>query len=286
VTSVERQPPLAVSLSVNDGIAAVVNNDQPLVIHVSLTNYEAQDAAMYNDSLKSRMEGLRKEAKEKDLDREELKKRLKALSDELKPVRAVRFGGQKTWTGFVELEVGGASGWRPCNWPTHLLSWSPDSEVAEVDADRMAYVELGVDPEEFAQVEKGPHALRVSVELLRGSATFSNQVTVEATGVETPAEVKSGEPFLTALASYWIKRGMKNRAKAFLTDEILRHPGYANLLVLAGDLLRSEGDLKGALALYQRALEAYRKKQHNATEQPEALIDRIQDIQLALLRGR
>jgi hypothetical protein len=287
VTSVERtEPPLAISLSVNDGITAVVNNNQPLLFHVSLTNYEAQDAVMHNESVKSRIEALRREAKEKDMDREELNRRLRELTEAVKPVRSIRFGGQSTWTGFIRLEVGDGRSWKGCSWPTHVLSWSPHAQVAELDADRVAHIELGVDPEDFAKVEKGVYALRVSVEILKGSPDLSNQATVEATGLETPPDARSGEPFLTSLASYWIKRDMKDRARAFLADATSRHPGYANLFVLTGDLLREEGDLRGALDAFQRALDIYRKKQRNATEQPEALIDRIQDIQLRLLRGR
>lgn len=286
MSPVERtEPPLAISLSVNDGVAAVVNNDQPLVFHVSLTNYGAQDALMHNESVKSRIEALRREAKEKDMTREEFSRRLRELTEAIKPVRTIRFGGQSTWTGFIRLEVGDATGWKACGWPTHILSWSPHTQVAELDADRVAHVELGVDPEDFAKVEKGVYALRVSVELLKGSPGVSNEARVEATGLETPVDARSGEPFLTSIASYWIKRGLKDRARALLADATSRHPGYVKLLVLTGDLLRAEGDLRGALDAFQRALDAYGKKQHNATEQPEALIDRIQDIQLRLLRG-
>lgn len=278
----EEEPPIDVSFSINGSRAASVNRDESLIMYVSLTNYEATSAVLNNESINARIEDFRKEAKERDIDRDDLNKRVKALSAGLKPVRTFRFGGRENWTAFLKIEIKNGESWVPSVWSTRLLSWAPRTSVAELDSDRICFAELGIDPEEVEKIPKGLHEVRVALELVKGFKTVSNTAMLEFTGKDTPAETRSGEGFLFVLGTYYMKRGPRDRAMTFLRDVNAAHPDYDRIVVLLGDVLEADGDLNGALELYRQALASYRKREHNRTEEPEALVARINRIQLRI----
>lgn len=277
--------PIDVALSLNGSRAATLNSDQPAIIFVSMMNYEATAASLNNKSVKVRIDAIRRKAREEGTDREELKRMLEEASAAMRPVRVFRFGGAEGWGGFLKIEVKSGRLWAALPWSTHTLSLYPAASVAVLDGEHAVSAELGIDPEDVGKIAKGTYELRVSLEIVQGTPTRSNVATVEFTGTETPAETKSTEDYLYALADYYLMRGPPERAKRFVQEALKVHPRYSRLTVMMGDILEQEGDLKGALGLYESALDEYEKKEHGIMEEPDALYSRIGRVQERLYGG-
>jgi tetratricopeptide (TPR) repeat protein len=266
--------PIDVLCRANDEESAMVYNDEPLIISVTIVNDAAATAASYNTPIKDEIKELERRFKAEKMEEREFKKAVEEAERRMMKVKIYRLGGPSGWPNFIKFKALSKDAWRYVDWPLKLLKHHPDSLVVTLDALTSCFAEFGLDPQE-SQRPTGEFQVKAVVEIAENMSVESGVFKLNLLKKKMPAAERKMEETLLAKARYAYKRGLYKEALGHVQTILKTKPDSLPALDLLGDIEKSLGNIPAALSAYERALEEFLKQLPDIREPPRALENKI-----------
>lgn len=278
-----KSPQLGIEFRANGKTSAMVFQDEPLTLSVSIANNEMVQTAIQNWPLKEQLRTLERRFKAKHIGEEEFKRATIEIEGKLLNEKIIRFGGPTGWTSFVRLQALSKKAWEFVDWPLSTLVTYPAGPVAELDGSSSCYVEYGFDSEDDRRPQ-GELQIKAIVEIIKGEVSESNVVTVNFLKRKMPKSMKDKEETILVLGDYAFKRGLYEDAMVQVNRILDANPNSIGSLALLGDIEEKRGNFSAALSLFEKALDEFEKQYPDLEELPDALIGDIIRLQALVNR--
>jgi hypothetical protein len=193
------------------------------------------------------------------------------------PAPLVIAAREGAWSNAVRLEVADERG-AVQNWPLQLAS--EVSGPLTLDGENGGVLLFTLAPDQSAGLSEGAYQIRARLETGEGTV-LSVPVALTVAAAPTQPTPEQARAASLARAGYQLALGDAARAEAEIDALLDRDPNDRIALLWKGDLLESAGRKDEALAVYEKALEAFWAANPDAEEPPEPLLARRD----ALLRG-
>jgi tetratricopeptide (TPR) repeat protein len=235
---------------------AILDRDTPLILAVSIVDYDAIEAASLNDTGRKR-----------------------GISQRIASRSA-------PWTGMVRFFRLDDGRKQPLRWKTVVLSNPKPDSVAVLDAFTSAAADFGVDEANLAAIAPGRYMIRAGITgRAAGGGVESNDIVVELREMKKPENRDTEEKRLNT-AYYAYRRAQYRTALSEVQEVIARNPRNVAALILLGDVQFAMRKYREALAAYQEALTQYQAQDPAIEEEPRALLGRIAATEQKLSRRR
>ena len=249
-----RAQPFTMRLMANGEEKTILDPDTPLILTVSIVDYEAI------------------EAKSAGKTRGQMSQRLGSKS--------------APWTGMIRfLRHDGRK--QALRWRLTLLANPKPDAIAVLDAFTSAFADFGVDAENVATIPPGRYTIRTSITGRASGRHYeveSNDIMVEVRKKRGLKTDENDEKQLNS-ASYSYRRAQYEKALSEVEAVLARDPEDITALILLGDIQFARRKYAEALSAYQEALSQY-NAQVAIEEEPRALLAKIDATERKLNRRR
>lgn len=262
---------------------ATLAQGQPLVLVVSLADFEAQLAAAENAARKAHLQVLMEQLENGQISESDFE----MLSAGLEPLPitstiagspSVPWYDHLLWQYTTDLQT-----WHDLTWPLQLLKVPLPEPVVTIDDLGMTEVAFGLDPEETSSISVGEYTLRAGLESsatqpkTEGDMLWANTIRVTFLSSRGPSEAWPFEDRLW-LAFYWLRRGEPQKALDEASALVEEEPGDINAMQIKADALAELGRVEEAIEVFLEAIAVYESQVPRPYEPPDYLIERYLEL--------
>jgi hypothetical protein len=259
-----------------------------MVITVSIVNHRAMIADAQEKSDRVYVQQLRSAADHGEFPNEKVEARI-ARMDVAPEVSSINLGEDTApWSSFLHLTERLPDGTeRPLAWATKVVQ-PPAAKRVTLDAQTSAELTFAIEPWVASQIAAGEYevvaALDVPANESVKSRTWTGQARsepVKLTIQDKPLRLTPGdaENLDLQFANYFYAVANFPEAARHAQTVLAANPKSISADIVLGKTKQAQGDLTGALVVFQKAMVEFYKQNPNSYEPPTLLLSRISDIQ-------
>jgi len=281
-------PAPAISLQINHADELTLYRGTPMVLNVRVVNHQAMIADAQETSDRVYIQQLHAAANRGEIPKEQVEAEIARMN--LAPeVSAINLGeDDASWDSFLQLSQQLPDGTlRPLGWTTKVVR-PPAAKRIALTAQTEAELTFAVEPSSAAQIVPGEYAivavLNVPANSGLTSGTWSGRAESEPVKLviqDKPVRLSAGDEETLDLHFSNYFDAVANFGEAVKRAEAAMklNPHSISAAIALGEAKRTQGDLKGALEVFQMATAESYRQNPNAYEPPTLLLSRILDIE-------
>ena len=281
-------PPPAISLQINRANELTLYRGTPMVITVSIVNHRAMIADAQEKSNRVYIEQLRSAADHGELPRERVDAQI-ARMDLAPEVSSINLGEDTApWHSFLHLSERLPDGTkRPLAWATKVVQ-PPAAKRVTLDVRTSADLTFAIEPSVASQIAAGEYELVAALDVPANGSVNSGTWTgharsepVKLTIQDKPLRLTPGDAEKLELhfANYFYAVANFPEATRHAQAALAENPKSISADIALGEIKRAQGDLAGALEVFQKATVEFYQQNPNSYEPPTLLLSRISDLQ-------
>ncbi len=248
--------------------SAIVYQDEPLLLTVSLTNPMAEENANWNMAADRRLNTLEALLRENKITEEEYNTEKKLLEAGKKKVETIVVGTRgKSWSSMVQWEMISKSNGRAQQVQVKSMLIPATDDIAELNETGYVTAYFGIGPEEMKKIKPGTYEIVSTVEKDK-----SQPIVLKIRNESMPSSVTDSEAGLIKSGRYYWHTGDADKGMMYADKLLQKNPTSIDALSLKGDLYTVKEDNQEALKYYRKALQEFYKQNPDESESPEYLI--------------
>jgi tetratricopeptide (TPR) repeat protein len=292
--SVTRQhidPAPEISLQINHADGLTLYRGTPMVLNVRVVNHQAMIADAQETSDRVYIQQLRAAAKRSEISKERVEATIARV--QLAPeVSAINLGEDDApWDSFLQLSQQLPDGTlRPLGWTTKVIR-PPAAKRLALTTQTEAELTFAVEPSSATQIPLGEYvivaALNIPAKVGFTPGTWTGLAEsdpVKLTIADKPGRLSPDDEERLDLqfADYFYAGGDFAEAAKRAQSALAVNPKSISAEIAIGEARKAQGDLKGALEVFQKARSEYYRQYPKSYEPPTLLLSRISDIEAAM----
>lgn len=288
VTRRHIDPPPAISLQINRANELMLYRGTPMVISVSIVNHRAMMADAQQTSDRVYIQQLHAAADRGELPKKRVEGQIARMG--LAPeVSSIHLGEDTApWDSFLHLSErlpGGTE--RPLAWATKVVQ-PPAAKRVTLDAQTSADLTFAIEPSVASQIASGEYEVVAALDVPANGTVKSGNWTGQARSEpvkliiqDKPLRLTPGdaEKIELQFANYFYVVANFPEAARHAEAALATNPKSISADIVLGETKRAQGDLKGALGVFQKATVEFYLQNPNSYEPPTLLLSRISDLQ-------
>lgn len=288
----QEAPPLPdISLQIGNELELDTYQGIPLIFTVRLANQRAANLEAENRSRRESIAVIQEKAAKGEISKDKAEIML-ALARQTQEDKPVQIGNHNQgWEQFIHLEARTSGGnFSRLQWPIAALS-VPESKSVLLNASSVAEIQYALPPDAARQIAVGNMEVISVLEVPEGAGSTPGgwsgrveSVPVQLNIRQSPAKPSPAEGGIINLqtADYYAARGEWPSVLTYADKAVVSDPKLIRAHMRVGDAKEAQGDLKGALEAYQKALKLFYEQYPDSYDGPQFLIHKISELDAKL----
>lgn len=247
-----------------------VSLDEPLILSVFIKNWQASNAHSLNSYFESERSHILEFLKQKKLDKEKIQN-VNLPKKKREKISVYKIGNLKRpWINYIRFYFIKNEKWYRLNWPLKALYYTPKNKVI-LDHKNTAYAEFDLEKPKVSEIKAASYIIKTVLNTPTITAE-SNMLTLNL--IDKP-DVIASEEKLEAIARYYLKKKMIEKAESISKKMLDAKPDSINGLIIKGEILESLGKLENALESFNKAKDQFLRQEPETVEPPAYITSKI-----------
>jgi tetratricopeptide (TPR) repeat protein len=266
------QQGIALNLRVNQGNKAIIYQDEPLIISVSISNPGATYNAQWNREADQSLQQLKTMHQNGEVTVEQYDQEIKRIQQSKKKIQIPAIGtiSQPAYQK-VKVEWKNELGTRMNNISMKLLSSSSMPNVLVLDANAYYLLQWGINRKEVGKLKPGKYILMATLDNYH-----SEPVELEILTSAIPSSKLNTIAVQHKLGKFELLSGQAESAAIHAKNILKLNSASVDGLVLLGEVNVQKNNYKEALKNFEDALMLFNKQKLSSPEPPEYIFGMIE----------